>query len=108
MTGSTIEELQRENAELRERLERLRDLLDTVVDRIMPNVMVSGIAPRMINLTSPKEIGPHLREMALYCVRVARECTDAQFIRELEGTSIVLADRASSLETILSATGRRN
>jgi hypothetical protein len=57
---------------------------------------------------SPDEIGSHLREMTLHCVRTTRESTDARVARELENTSIVLADRASSLESIVTFSSGRN
>jgi hypothetical protein len=100
MAKSSIAELQRENAELRERLDQFRRSLDSVVEqRAMPNFIVSGLKPPMSNSMSLDEISSHLREMALHCIRMARECTDARVAQELEETSIVLADRASNLKS---------
>jgi hypothetical protein len=100
MAKSTIAELQRENEELRERLDHFRRLFDSVVEqRAMPKFIVSRIKPPMSNSMSLDEIGSHLREMALHCIRMARECTDARVAQELEETSIVLADRASNLKS---------
>jgi hypothetical protein len=62
----------------------------------------------MTNSMSLDEISTHLREIALQCIRMARECTDARVARELEDTSIVLAVRASSLETVLTVSNERN
>ena len=49
---------------------------------------------------TPSEIGPHLREVALRCIRLARESTSARTAQEFEDISIELTDRASSLEAV--------
>jgi hypothetical protein len=103
MAESTIEALQRENAELRERLEQLRNLLDRVSE---PRNLLDIIGPetksQIINSMTPAEIGPHLRALALRCIRLARHSTDPRTARELEDVSIELADRSGGLEAIFS------
>jgi hypothetical protein len=56
----------------------------------------------MVHSMSAAEIGPHLRELALRCQRLARDSTDARAVRELAEIGSELADRASSLEAIFS------
>jgi hypothetical protein len=108
MAEATIKELQRENADLRERLEQLRNLLDNVAE---PRAVLDDIGPetksRIINAMTPAEIGPHLRELALRCIRLARHCTDPRTARELEDVSIELADRSGGLEAIFSIPNER-
>jgi cell division septum initiation protein DivIVA len=105
-TESTIEELQRENAELRERLDQLRKLLSNIArSRTLSDLISPEIKSRVINSMSSTEIGPHLRDLALRCVHLARESADAQVARELEDISIELAGRAGSLEAIFTVPG---
>jgi hypothetical protein len=100
MTQSNIEQLQRENAELRERLDQFRNLLDNVFEPRMLDFTGSETKASMINAMSPAEIGPHLRALALRCQSLARESTDARAAEELREVSSELADRASTLEAI--------
>jgi uncharacterized protein YjiS (DUF1127 family) len=100
MAESIIEELQRENAELRERLDQLRRLLNNVFEPRMLDFIGPETKSRVINSMSPADIGPHLREVALRCQNLARKSTDARATRELQDIGIELADRASSLEAI--------
>jgi hypothetical protein len=51
-------------------------------------------------------MSPHLREVALRSVQLARESADAQAAQELEELSIELANRANSLEAILNRADR--
>jgi len=74
----------------------------------MSKFIASGTKLRMTNSMSHDEIVTHLREIALQCIRMARECRDASVARKLEDISIVLADRASALETILTVSNERN
>jgi hypothetical protein len=108
LAESTVEDLQRENAELRELIDQLRKLLDSAIE---PRTMLDFIGPearsRMIISLSPAEIGPHLRELALRCVRLARDSSDARAGRELEVGSIELVDRANILEAIFVIPGAR-
>jgi hypothetical protein len=82
--------------------ERVEQLLNKPVE---PRTMLDVIGPetksRIINSMSAAEVGPHLREVALRCVRLSKEGADARAAKELEDISIVLADRASSLEAII-------
>jgi hypothetical protein len=100
MAESIIEELQRENAELRRRLDQFRELLSSVSAPRKPDCIGPETKSRMINSMSPAEIGPHLREVALRCQSLARQSSDERATRELQDIGIELADRASSLETI--------
>jgi hypothetical protein len=106
MARPTIEELQRENAELRERLAQLRNLLDSVAE---PRNLLDAVGPetklRIVNAMTPAEIGPHLRELALRCIKLARQCADPRVARELEDISIELADRSSGLAAVFSLSG---
>jgi AraC-like DNA-binding protein len=98
MAQSPIEELQRQIAKLSERVEQL--LGRPAEARTMFDVIGPEIKSRIINSMSAAEVGPHLRAVALRCARLSKESFDARAARELEDLSIVLADRASSLETI--------
>ena len=107
MAVSGVEELQRENAELRERLDRLRKLISSVAEtRTMSDLISPPMRSRMINSMSPAEIGPHLRAVALYCVRLASERRDRQLAQELEDASIELADHAGRIEAAVSEGGQ--
>ena len=98
MAESIIEELQRKNAELRERLDQFRKLLNNVFEPRMLEFIGPETNSRIINSMSPAEIGPHLREMALRCLSLARESSDARAAQDLQEIGIELADRASGLE----------
>jgi hypothetical protein len=100
MVELIIEELQRENAELRRRLDQFRELLSSAFEPRMLDYIGPETKSRVINSMSPAEIGPHLREVALRCQTLARQSTDERATRELQDIGIELADRASSLETI--------
>jgi hypothetical protein len=56
---------------------------------------------------TPAEIGPHLRELALRCIKLARHCADPRTARELEDISIELADRSAGLHAIFSIPNER-
>jgi hypothetical protein len=100
MTECIIEELQRQNAELRERLDQFRKLLDNVFEPRMLDVVGPQARSRMINSMSAAEIGPHLRVVALRCQTLARESPDARAARALEEIGSELADRAGGLEAM--------
>jgi transposase len=100
MPDCTIEELRRQNIELRERLEQLRTLLDNVFEPRMLDFVSPATRSRVVHAMSGAEIGPHLREVALRCQTLARDSADARTARPLEEIGGVLADHASSLEAI--------
>jgi hypothetical protein len=100
MAGCDIEELRRQNAELRQRLDRLRTLLNNVFEPRMLDIVGLQTRSRLINSMTGAEIGPHLREVALRCQTLARESMDARAARALEEIGGELADRAGSLEPI--------
>jgi hypothetical protein len=109
MTQPDIGRLHRENAELRERLDQFRNLLNNVFEPRMLAFISPETKVSMINAMSAAEIGPHLRAVALRCQSLARESSDVRAAQELEEISSELADRASTLETIFAipdATGR--
>jgi len=90
-----------EIAELRERLNQLRNLLDEAVKpRTPPDINGPQTKSWSVDSMMPSEIGPHLREVALRCIRLARESTNARTSQEFEDISIELTDRASSLEAV--------
>jgi hypothetical protein len=98
---SIIERLQRENAELRAQLDRLRS--GAAGPGIAGDSSRAEARSRLINSMSPAEIGPHLREVALLCARLSREGPDARAGRALEEISIDLADAANNLEAIINS-----
>ena len=100
MAESIIEALQRQNVELRERLDQFRTLLDNVFEPRMVDVVSPATRSRMIQSMSGAEIGPHLREVALRCQTLARDSADERAARALEEIGSELADRASNLEAI--------
>jgi hypothetical protein len=100
MAEGIIEELRRQNVELRERLDQFRRLLDTVFEPRMLDVVTPPTRSRMVQSMSGAEIGPHLREVALRCQTLARDSADERATRALEEIGGELADRASSLEAI--------
>jgi hypothetical protein len=100
MPDRIIEELRRQNAELHERLDQFRRLLDNVFEPRMVDVVGPATRSRVIHAMSGAEIGPHLREVALRCQTLARDSADKRAARALEEIGSELADRASSLEAI--------
>jgi hypothetical protein len=100
MAECIIEELRRQNVELRERLDQFRRLLDTVFEPRMLDVIAPPTRSRMINSMSGAEIGPHLREVALRCQTLARDSRDERAARALEEIGGELADRAGNLEAV--------
>jgi hypothetical protein len=98
---SIIEGLQRENAELRTRLERLRS--GAAGPGVARDLSRPEARSRLINSMLPAEIGPHLREVALLCARLSREDPDARAGRALEEISIDLVDRANNLEATINS-----
>jgi len=105
MPECIIEELRRQNVELRERLDQFRQLLDTVFEPRMLDVITPPTRSRMINSMSGAEIGPHLREVALRCQTLARDSRDERAARTLEEIGGELADRAGSLEAVFAVPG---
>jgi hypothetical protein len=105
MPDSIVKQLQRESEELRQRLDRFRTLLNDVFEPKLADVVGPEIKSRMINSMSPAEIGPHLREVALRCQRLARESTDARAARGLQDAGMELTDQAGRLETIFAIPG---
>jgi hypothetical protein len=95
-----IKKLQREGAELRERLDQFRKLLNSVFELRTLNLIGLEAKSRMVNSMSPAEIAPHLREVSLRCQSLARESTDARTARGLQEAGIELADQAIALESI--------
>jgi hypothetical protein len=100
MAEFDVEELRRQNAELRKRLDRLRALLDDVFEPRMLDIIGPQTRSRLINSMTGAEVGPHLREVALRCQALARDSMDARAARALEEIGGELADRAGSLEAI--------
>jgi hypothetical protein len=98
---SIIEELQRESAKLRGRLDEFRKLLDGVFAPRTLDSIGAEMRSHMIRSLPPAEIAPHLREVALYCQSLARGSIDARVAQELEEIGIDLATKASGLEAIL-------
>jgi hypothetical protein len=107
MEERIIEELRRQNVELRERLDQFRTLLDNVFEPRMLDVVGPAGRSRVIHAMSGVEIGPHLREVALRCQTLARAGADERAARALEEIGSELADRASSLEAIFALPGER-
>jgi hypothetical protein len=100
MAECIIEELRRQNVELRERLDQFRALLDNVFEPRMLDVVGPATRSRVVQSMSGAEIGPHLREVALRCQTLARDSADERATRALEEIGSELADQASSLEAI--------
>jgi len=95
-----IKNLQREGAELRERLDQFHKLLSSVFELKTLDLIGPEAKSRMVNSMSPAEIAPHLREVSLRCQSLARESTDARAARGLQEAGIELADQAIALEAI--------
>jgi hypothetical protein len=101
MAESTIETMRRVNVQLRERLKQFRSLIDGMIEtETWTDAIDQKIRSWIINSMAPAEIGPHLREIALRCISLAREDADERTIQAMENISVVLADCASSLEAI--------
>jgi hypothetical protein len=88
-----------ETAETRQKLPNARDKVSEPRSGI--DAARVEAKSRVISSMSITEIGPHLREMALRCIQLAREGSGTRAAQELEDASIELADRASSLEGAL-------
>jgi AraC-like DNA-binding protein len=104
MARSPIQELQRQIAKLGEQVEQLFNR--PVESRTTPDVIGPETKSRIINALivssmTAAEVGPNLRAVALRCARLSQESADARVAQELEEISIVLADRASSLEAVV-------
>jgi hypothetical protein len=106
MTDLTIDALQQENAELRQKLRNLHNRVWG--PRTGPDPTRGEVGSRLASSLSITEIGPHLREVALRCVDVAREGAGTRAAQELEDISIALTDRASSLEAALAPSAPDN
>ncbi len=106
MRQPLIQKLEGEIAQLRERVSQLRNLLD---EAVKPRTPPDGNGPQTkswgVDSMTPPEIGPHLREVALRCIHIARESADARTTRAFEDISIELVDRASSLEAMFTTDG---
>lgn len=100
MPDRIIEELRRQNVELRERLDQFRTLLDNVFEPRMVDVVSPATRSRVIQSMSGAEVGPHLREVALRCQTLARDRADEGAARALEEIGGELADHASRLEAV--------
>jgi hypothetical protein len=100
MAESIIKQLQRESAELRERLDQFRGHLNTVFELKALDLTDPEVKSRMINSLSPAEVAPHLREVALRCQSLARESADTRTARQLQDIGIQLVDQAGGLEAI--------
>ena len=100
MVACDIEELRRRNAELCERLDQLRALLDDVFEPRMLDIIGPQTRSRLVNSMTGAEVGPHLREVALRCQALARDSTDARAAQALEEIGSELADRAGGLEAV--------
>jgi hypothetical protein len=99
MARAPLEQLADEIAELRQRFDQFRNLLDEAVrPRGPPDNIGPPLNSCVVNSMAPSEVGPHLREVALRCMRLARESADTRTAREFEDISIELAERAGSLE----------
>jgi hypothetical protein len=106
MTDLTIDALQQENAALRQKLRNLHNRVWG--PRTGPDPTRGEVGSRLASSLSITEIGPHLREVALRCVDVAREGAGTRAAQELEDISIALTDRASSLEAALAPSAPDN
>lgn len=105
---SIIDDLQRENAELRKQLEGLPNPLDDVVEiEALLDVIAQQTKSRIVTSMTPAEIGPHMREVALHCIRLARQASDAIAAQQFENISIELAERANRLEAIFTIAQER-
>jgi hypothetical protein len=97
---STIARLRKENDDLRDLVVRLSNLVlrSVIVGWGLPQPRESQELPPVPAAMASIEIIPRLREAALHCAQVSRECTDAHTARELEGLSVELADAAEGLQ----------
>jgi hypothetical protein len=100
MAESIIKQLQRESAELRERIDQFCKHLNAVLDLRTLDLADPEARSRVINSISPAEIAPHLREVALRCQSLARESADTRAARQLQDAGIQLADQAGGLEAV--------
>jgi hypothetical protein len=102
VTDFIIKQLQRESAELRERLDQFGKLLGEFPNLSMLDVIGPQARTHVITITavSSAEVGPHLRDIALRCQSLARESTDVRAAGALEGAGAELAHQASTLEAI--------
>jgi hypothetical protein len=104
MSNSIVKQLQRESAELRERLDQFRKLLNDVLE-LRTDLIGPEVKSCIISSMSPAEIAPHLREVALRCQSLARESADAPAARRLQDVGIELADQAVRLDEVFTIPG---
>jgi hypothetical protein len=105
MPNSVVKQLQRESAELRERLDQFRKLLNDVLELRTLDLIGPEVKSCIISSMSPAEIAPHLREVALRCQSLARESADAPAARRLQDVGIELADQAVRLDEVFTIPG---
>jgi hypothetical protein len=100
MTSSIIAKLQKKNDDLRQLVIRLGTIMlaDVVEHRTLAEMRGSITAPLLLAATMPAGIVDHLREMALRCGEVSRDCCDSDTARALESLSVQLAAEAETLE----------
>jgi hypothetical protein len=88
-----------ESAETRQKLPKASDKVSEPGSGIDATLVEAK--SRVISSMSITEIGPHLREVALRCIQLAREGAGTRAAQVLEDASIELADRANNLEAAL-------
>jgi hypothetical protein len=100
MAGSA--QLRKENDDLRDLIVDLSKIIlrNVVEQKVLPKVPSKEVASLLSQTMSPTEIVPRLREVAIHCAHVSRECADSRTAQELESLSVELADAAERLEGI--------
>ena len=107
MPNSTLAELQRKNADLRELVIRLSTIVlrNVVEQRELMGIHGSEFAPRMMAAMTPVGVVARLREISLRCSELSRDCCDGDAVRALENLGVELAAEAESLEVLLRIPG---
>jgi hypothetical protein len=103
MTGSTVAALQKKNDDLRQLVIRLGTILlgNIAQHRALVEMRGAVVAPMLLAATMPGDIVGHLREMALRCGEISRDCCNPDVAHALEGLSVEFATEAEALEELL-------
>jgi hypothetical protein len=107
MSALTIAELRKKNDDLRQLVIRLGTIIlrNAVEHRELVAARGSELGPRLLAATTPVRTVDRLREIALRCNELSRDCRDTDASHALEGLSAQLATEAETLEVLLRIAG---
>jgi hypothetical protein len=107
VTHSTLVDLQRKNADLRQLVIRLSTIIlrNMIEQRELVGLLGDEVAPRMLALMTPAAVVSRLREVSIRCTELSRGRCESSVAHAFEGLSVELAAEAEALEEILKIPG---